>query len=150
MAIVLKESWTGWVDIIKGELSFFIENATIDQGEKLELIRLEMLLLDEKLPEAKTENERLEITKAMPANKQAQLLTLLQKLYRQTIKYQVKDWKGVQDSSGKDIEISLSNNEIEDKQFAKLIKCILSLNILAHTYQCISKETMLTEADKKK
>lgn len=150
MAIVLKESWTGWVDIIKGELSFFVEDATILQGEKLESIRLEMLLLDEKLLEAKTEKKRLEITKTMSASKQVQLLALLQKLYRQTIKYQVKDWKGVQDTDGEDIKIKLSNNEIEDKQFEKLIKCILSLNILAHTYECISKQTQFTETDKKK
>ena len=74
---------------------------------------------------------------------------LSERLYKKTIKYCVKGWKGVPDETGEDAECKIVNGEMEDKLFESLIR-ELSLTNLSHIYSAIINETEFTETDKKK
>ena len=147
MKINLKHSQTKWVDI-DGESSFEIGYPTIEQSEKLKQLAYEIALVDDRLMEVGDE-ARENILSALPADKKAKMLILNEKLYKMTIKYSVKDWKGVPDSDGKDVDCVIINNELHPELYKGLVKD-LDLGDLSHIYACILNEIEVTETDKKK
>ncbi len=148
MKINLKNSKSRWIDI-DGESSFQIDYPTIEQAEDMKEIQYQIALIDESLLGASDQQGRESILGAFTPKQKAKMLILSERLYKKTIKYQVKGWKGVNDDSGAEVECKLVNGEMEDNLFEGLIRD-LSLDNLAHIYSCINSETELTETDKKK
>ena len=87
------------------------------------------------------------------------MLILSERLYKKTIKYSIKDWKGVPDEDGEPAKFNLipfldyegkqDGTQIEDGLYKLFIKD-LNTTDLSHIYLCIINETELTETDKKK
>ena len=148
MKINLKHSKSRWVDI-DGDSQFEIDYPTIEQAEDMKEIQYQIALIDESLLTAVDQKGREEILSSFRPEQKAKMLILSERLYKKTIKYCVKGWKGVNDDSGEEVECKILNNEMEDKLFESLIRD-LSLDNLAHIYACINNETELTETDKKK
>jgi hypothetical protein len=148
MKINLKHSKTRWVDIDE-ESQFLIDYPTIEQAEDMKELQYQMALIDDSLLQAIDQEAREKIMNNLSGKQKAQMLILSERLYKRTIKYCVKGWKGVGDTEGNDVECKIINNEMEDRLFEGLIR-ELSLDNLAHIYTCINEETELTETDKKK
>ncbi len=147
MKINLKHSKTRWIDI-DGESQFLIDYPTIEQAEDIKEIQYQIALIDETLLTATEDREK--ILENFKPEQKAKMLILSERLYKKTIKYCVKGWKGVVDEdTDKDAECKQVNGEMEDKLFESLIR-ELSLENLAHIYTAINNETELTETDKKK
>ena len=147
MKINLKHSKTRWIDI-DGESSFLIDYPTIEQAEDIKEIQYQIALIDESLLLAPEDREK--ILKDFNPEQKARMLILSERLYKRTIKYCVKGWKGVTDEdTGEDAECKQVNGEMEDKLFESLIRD-LSLTNLSHIYSAIVNETEFTETDKKK
>ncbi len=145
MKLNLKHSKTKWIDI-DGESSFLIDYPTIEQAEDIKEIQYQMALIDESL----TIENREKILESFKPEQKARMLILSERLYKRTIKYCVKGWKGVTDEdTGEDAECKQVNGEMEDKLFESLIRD-LSLTNLSHIYAAIINETEFTETDKKK
>ena len=148
MKINLKHSNSRWVDI-DGETQFQVDYPTIEQSEDMKELQYQMALIDEALLSATEQKDRENIMSNLSAKQKARMMILSEKLYKMTIKYCVKGWKGVGDVEGNDIECVVRNDEMEDNLFKGLVRD-LSLDDMAHIYACINNETELTETDKKK
>lgn len=149
MKINLKHSKDRWVDI-DGDSSFLIDYPTIEQSENIKEIQYQIALIDESLLSATDEKDRERILGSFKPEQKAKMLILSERLYKKTIKYCVKGWKGVIDiNTNEDAECKQVNGEMEDKLFEMFIRD-LPLDSLAHIYNCINNETELTETDKKK
>ena len=149
MKINLKHSKTRWIDI-DGESQFLIDYPTIEQAEDIKEIQYQIALIDESLLSAADQKGRNKILENFEPEQKAKMLILSERLYKKTIKYCVKGWKGVTDiNTNEDAECKQVNGEMEDKLFESLIR-ELSLENLAHIYTAINNETELTETDKKK
>ena len=147
MKINLKHSKTRWIDI-DGDSQFLIDYPTIEQAEDIKEIQYQIALIDESLLLAPEDREK--ILENFKPEQKARMLILSERLYKKTIKYCVKGWKGVADEdTGEDAECKQVNGEMEDKLFESLIR-ELTLENLAHIYTAINNETELTETDKKK
>ena len=147
MKINLKHSKTRWIDI-DGESSFLIDYPTIEQAEDIKEIQYQIALIDESLLLAPEDREK--ILENFNPEQKARMLILSERLYKRTIKYCVKGWKGVTDEdTGEDAECKQVNGEMEDKLFESLIRD-LSLTNLSHIYSAIVNKTEFTETDKKK
>ena len=147
MKINLKHSKTRWIDI-DGESQFLIDYPTIEQAEDIKEIQYQIALIDETLLTAIEDREK--ILENFKPEQKAKMLILSERLYKKTIKYCVKGWKGVTDTNtNEDAECKQVNGEMEDKLFESLIR-ELTLENLAHIYTAINNETELTETDKKK
>ena len=147
MKINLKHSKTRWIDI-DGESSFLIDYPTIEQAEDIKEIQYQIALIDESL--LSTPENREKILENFKPEQKARMLILSERLYKRTIKYCVKGWKGVTDEdTNEDAECKQVNGEMEDKLFESLIRD-LSLTNLSHIYSAIINETEFTETDKKK
>ena len=147
MKINLKHSKTRWIDI-DGESQFLIDYPTIEQAEDIKEIQYQIALIDESLLTAIEDREK--ILESFKPEQKAKMLILSERLYKKTIKYCVKGWKGVTDTNtNEDAECKQVNGEMEDKLFESLIR-ELTLENLAHIYTAINNETELTETDKKK
>ena len=147
MKINLKHSKTRWIDI-DGESQFLIDYPTIEQAEDIKEIQYQIALIDESLLTAIEDREK--ILENFKPEQKAKMLILSERLYKKTIKYCVKGWKGVTDTNtNEDAECKQVNGEMEDKLFESLIR-ELTLENLAHIYTAINNETELTETDKKK
>ncbi len=147
MKINLKHSKTRWIDIDK-ESQFLIDYPTIEQAEDIKEVQYQMALIDETLLTATEDIEK--ILENLKPEQKAKMLILSERLYKKTIKYCVKGWKGVTDTNtNEDAECKQVNGEMEDKLFESLIR-ELTLENLAHIYTAINNETELTETDKKK
>ncbi len=147
MKINLKHSKTRWIDI-DGESQFLIDYPTIEQAEDIKEIQYQIALIDETLLTATEDREKI-LNNFKPEQK-AKMLILSERLYKKTIKYCVKGWKGVVDAStNEDAECKQVNGEMEDNLFENLIR-ELTLENLAHIYTAINNETELTDTDKKK
>ncbi len=146
MKINLKHSKTRWIDI-DGESQFLIDYPTIEQAEDIKEIQYQIALIDDSLLLTPENKEKI-LANFKPEQK-ARMLILSERLYKRTIKYCVKGWKGVPDETGEDVECKQVNGEMEDKLFESLIRD-LSITNLSHIYACIVNETELTETDKKK
>ncbi len=144
MKINLKHSKTRWIDI-DGESQFLIDYPTIEQAEDIKEIQYQIALIDDSL----TIENREKVLENFNPEQKARMLILSERLYKRTIKYCVKGWKGVPDETGEDAECKIVNGEMEDKLFESLIR-ELSLTNLSHIYSAIINETEFTETDKKK
>ncbi len=145
MKINLKHSKTRWIDI-DGESQFQIDYPTIEQAEDIKEIQYQIALIDDSL----TIENREKVLENFNPEQKARMLILSERLYKRTIKYCVKGWKGVTDEdTGEDAECKQVNGEMEDKLFESLIRD-LSLTNLSHIYSAIINETEFTETDKKK
>ena len=148
MNIKLKHSESRWVDI-DGDSQFLIGYPTIEQAENMKEISYQIALIDESLLQAVDQQGREDILSNFTPEKKAKMLILSERLYKKTIKYCVKGWKGVLDESGEDAVCKQVGGEMEAGLFESLIRD-LSLDDLAHIYACITNETEVTETDKKK
>lgn len=153
MKINLKHSKTRWVDI-DGESSFMIDYPTIEQQDEIDLILTEIMFMDESLLGIVEKDKMVEKLESFSAKNKAQVMHLNKKLGRLVIRYQVKDWKGINSDNGKAVKIKLvpypdGGTQIEEKLFKKLIQELKWWN-LVHIYHCIVLETEMTETDKKK
>ncbi len=145
MKINLKHSKTRWIDI-DGESQFLIDYPTIEQAEDIKEIQYQIALIDDSL----TIENREKVLENFNPEQKARMLILSERLYKRTIKYCVKGWKGVTDEdTGEDAECKQVNGEMEDKLFESLIRDLSLLN-LSHIYSAIINETEFTETDKKK
>ena len=149
MKINLKHSKTRWIDI-DGESQFLIDYPTIEQAEDIKEIQYQMALINEPLLLAVEQEDREKALENLKPEQKARMLILSERLYKKTIKYCVKGWKGVTDTNtNEDAECKQVNGEMEDNLFENLIRELTSEN-LAHIYTAINNETELTETDKKK
>ncbi len=148
MKINLKHSKTRWIDI-DGESQFLIDYPTIEQAEDIKEIQYQIALIDDSLLSATDQKSREKTLENFNPEQKARMLILSERLYKKTIKYCVKGWKGVPDETGEDAECKIVNGEMEDKLFESLIR-ELSLTNLSHIYSAIINETEFTETDKKK
>lgn len=151
MKIINKTS--KWIDI-DGESSFMVEYASIEQQDEIDLILAELMYIDDSLGGTTDKNKMEEKLQAFSAKNKARVVLLNKKLGRLALKYQVKDWKGVNNGTGKPVKIKLvsypdGGTQIEEKQFDKLISS-LGMWELIHIYNMITLQTGITETDKKK
>jgi hypothetical protein len=148
MDIKLKKSKSKWVDIDE-KSQFLIEYPTIEQSEELKEIAMTIALIDDSLLLQETPDKRTLTLEKLTAEDKAKMLKLSERLYKRTIRYCVKDWKGVPNEEGENVKCRVINNELDYELYEQLVRD-LDLNELAHIYNCIQNETELTENDKKK
>lgn len=139
MDIILKQSKTGWVKV-SNEISVLVDYYTMAQGEKLKQILYEV--------GAMPDFELKDASKLSPENK-ARLMMLNERYYKLFIKYTIKDWRGVKNSSGDEIEFSLSGDEMESGLWEQLCRS-MALKDIYELVKLIKNEIEFSEADKKK
>ena len=139
MNIILKESKTGWVKV-SDEISILVDYLTIEQESKLKQILYEVGFM----PDLDLNN-----TDSLNPENKAKLMTLNEKYYKLFIKYTIKDWQGVRNSNGQDVEFRLVKNEMDSGLWESLCRSLTVTN-LYELVSIIKKEIEFTEADKKK
>jgi hypothetical protein len=151
MKIINKTS--KWVEI-DGESSFMVEYPTIEQQDEIDLLVAEIMYLDESVLGTLDKKEMDKKLQSFSAKNKARMIVLNKKLGRLALKYQVKNWKGVNNGTLKPVKIKLvpyadGGTQIEPKLFNQLVSS-LSMWELIHIYNMISIQTGMSETDKKK
>ena len=154
MKLILKHSPTNWIDIDE-EVKFKIDYLTDAQEDKLDELIFEMnyiMTLPEdynNLEKEEKTKELIKIINDLTPEQKARFDVINKKYYRYYLKFTIKDWKGIKDGDGNEVNCKVINDELDTRLWQGLIKN-LSLNDMITIAQKIQKELEFTEVDKKK
>lgn len=142
--MILKHSKSKWIELEGFEGKIKIDYPTTEQMETIREIFFQLLYLnpnytkDDKAPEIKLTFEQ-----------EAKEKIIAEKLAKLRIKYSIKDWEGIKDEEGNNVEFKLVNNEMEKDLFESFISNLNYAQMIKLGYK-IQDETEFNEADKKK
>jgi len=150
ITIPLKHSKTHWVDF-ENSVKFKVGYLTLEQKDILKERLVTLAFIDSTLP------EKGELSKELPAEEKAKLLTLSEKYHRLFLKYTIKDWQGIVNDKGKPVKLELITNESDPEQGTEMntdqwigLCKSLTPDQLATHWAKINREVVFDETDKKK
>lgn len=143
--MILKKSNTKWLDVEGFEgVKVKIDYTTPEQDEDLRELMFQLMFNNPNI--GKDDNEaKIELTIEQLAKQER----LSEKLAKLRIRYQVKDWQGVNDEKGEAVPITIVNNMIEKSLYDSFIRNFNYSQLLSLGTK-IQDETEFNEADKKK
>lgn len=143
--MILKKSNTKWLDVEGFEgVKVKIDYTTPEQDEDLRELMFQLMFNNPNI--GKDDNEvKIELTIEQLAKQER----LSEKLAKLRIRYQVKDWQGVNDEKGEAVPLVIVNNMIEKSLYDSFIRNFNYSQLLSLGTK-IQDETEFNEADKKK
>lgn len=143
--MILKKSNTKWLDVEGFEgVKVKIDYTTPEQDEDLRELMFQLMFNNPNI--GKDDNEvKIELTIEQLAKQER----LSEKLAKMRIRYQIKDWQGVNDETGEAVPLVIVNNMIEKSLYDSFIRNFNYSQLLSLGTK-IQDETEFNEADKKK